>query len=270
MKILHFSDLHAGAFPDSFSAFFDKRIVGTANFTLRRRYLHDFELMRKAVDFILSEDPDVAVCTGDITSTGQPREFSMALDALRPLINHSKIKLIYIPGNHDLYVRNRRCRSAAEDAFRAINGNTFELNDLPAKIAVGECDFFLVNECKPTSIVMSTGYFSKDSIERIEQFCEEQKQRPRIIVGHFPLTKKYPISGFRHRIYGHKPVLELLKTSRIDLSLCGHTHKNFKKVDEMGKGEVGAGSITRTGDINIIEYNASKDIFNISTHFVNQ
>ena len=261
MKIIHFSDSHAGAFPDSISAFTDKRLIGTINHTFKRRFLHNMDSLKRGVDYILKEKPDVAVCSGDITSTGQPVEFDAAVEALSPLIDNPDTKLIYVPGNHDAYVSNHRCRDALEKTFFLLNGNSSKLNDLPSKQRVGDCDFILLNECRPTNIFLSTGYITEKSTEKIAAWCSEEKQRPRILVGHFPLRKEYAFMEFRHRVYHQEKIVRLLNEKKIDLSLCGHTHKPFIDIDKQGRGEVGAGSVTRTNDLNIIEYNRESDSF---------
>ena len=268
MKIIHFSDSHAGAFPDSLSALFDKRIVGTFNYAFKRRFLHNMRYLQKAVEYILMDEPEVAICTGDITSTGQPAEFETALEILDPLIKNSKTRFLYIPGNHDVYVKNKRCRSTLENAFSLLNGGSISLNDLPVKLTIGECDFILVNECLPTNIFFSTGYFPEKSTQKIVEWCSEKKERPKILLGHFPIRKKYSLMGFRHKIYYQEKIVELLDEGKIDLSLCGHTHKPFLDIDENGKGEIGAGSITRTNDLNIINFEKESEKFSHSLHLL--
>ncbi len=261
MKIIHFSDSHAGAFPDSISAFIDKRIVGTFNYTFRRRFLHNMEILQKAVNHIILDEPDVVVCTGDITSTGQPAEFDKSMEVLNPIIKNSNIIFFYIPGNHDVYVKNKRCQEALEKTFASLNGEEFSLDNLPVKITAGDCDFILVNECLPTNIFFSTGYFPERSVEKIIKWCSEEKERPKILLGHFPLRKDYSFLGFRHKVYGQEKIIELLNNGKLDLSLCGHTHKPFQDINDKGCGEIGAGSITRTNDLNIIEYDKTSGNF---------
>lgn len=268
MKIIHFSDSHSGAFPDSISAFFDKRVVGTFNYAFKRRFLHNMDYLKKAVEYILLEEPDVAVCTGDITSTGQPAEFEKALDILSPLIDHPSIKLLYIPGNHDLYVKNRRCFKAFTKAYTQLNGSDMSFEDLPIKVTIQDCDFILVNECRPTNIFMSSGYFPLESADKIEKWTQKKKNIPIIIVGHFPLRNHKSVLGFRHKLYDQEKIVKLLDEGKIDLSLCGHTHKPFSDTDEKGKGEVGVGSITRTHDINIIVYDDASGKFTHTVHYI--
>jgi 3',5'-cyclic AMP phosphodiesterase CpdA len=266
MKIAHFSDPHISALPDSFGAVFDKRILGTANYLLRRRFLHDESMLVAAVDFILANPPDAVVCTGDITSTGSPREFRAAMAILNPLTKLRDTRFVYVPGNHDAYVRDKRCANALADAFAELNGGGFSLGDLPVKIAVGDCELILINEGRPTNPFMSSGTVDRAAAEKIEGMLEDKKSGvPAILVGHLPLlTNKKPL-GFRRELRGGgREILErLLRTGRIDLSLCGHEHVHRADIDETGRGEIRAGAITRTGDVNLIEYDSGKDSFSL-------
>ena len=261
MKIIHFSDPHSCAPPEELSAFFDKRLIGFFNYTFRRRFQHDLNLLDKAVEYILDEKPDVAICTGDLTSTGQPAEFAKTLKRLEPLLQDSQIPLLFVPGNHDAYVNNNACRKALRDAFAKLNKNQWELADLPAKRTIGDCEFIMLNECCPTNIFLSCGYVTAQSTQRIKEWCEEEKKIPRILVGHFPVLRKYSFIESRRGLNKHEEVRELIELKKIDLSLCGHMHCEYADVDETGRGEICAGSVTRSGSVTVIEYNKNDDTF---------
>lgn len=261
MKIIHFSDPHSCAPPESFSAFFDKRIVGFFNYTFRRRFQHDLNLLDQAVQMILEEKPDVVVCTGDLTSTGQPAEFAIILKKLAPLLENQHIRLLYVPGNHDAYVKNSVCKTALDEAFSKINNNRWTLADLPIRETIQDCDFILLNECVPTNIFLSCGYITGQNTLKIKEWCEEEKTKPRILVGHFPVMRDYSFLEARRGLKQHEEVRDLLETKRIDLSLCGHVHKEYAVIDANGRGEICGGSVTRSGNIGIIEYNRNDDIF---------
>jgi len=261
MKIIHFSDPHAGGPAEDWMAYVDKRWVGVFNFTYRRKYQHDQSYLKKAVDYIIEHKPDLAVLSGDITSTGQPGEFKQQLDILGPLVRSSQIPLMYIPGNHDYYVYNRRCVDAMKYAVSFLNRDAFSFADLPVKISLGDCDFILVNESFPTNLLSSCGYMTRESRDFIVKACSEKQARPLVLVGHYPINEDHPILRFRHRIWGEREVLDLLKSGRIDLSLCGHVHRPYAKTDERGRGEICAGSVTRNGSVTLINYDKVKDLF---------
>jgi predicted phosphodiesterase len=261
MKIIHFSDPHAGGPAEDWMAYVDKRWVGVFNFTYRRKYQHDQSYLKKAVDYIIGQKPDLAVLTGDITSTGQPGEFEQQLNILDPLVRTSQIPLMYIPGNHDYYVYNKKCVDAMKYAVRFLNRASFSFDDLPVKISIGDCEFILVNESCPTNLLSSCGYLSRKSSDFVVKACSEKKDKPLVLIGHYPINEKHPILRFRHRIWGEREVLKLLKNGKLDLSLCGHVHRPYARIDERGRGEICAGSVTRNGSVTVINYDKDKDVF---------
>ena len=61
MKIIHFSDPHAGGGAEDWRAYFDKRWVGVFNYRFRRRDKHDLGRLKRAVEYIIAARPDVAI-----------------------------------------------------------------------------------------------------------------------------------------------------------------------------------------------------------------
>ena len=260
MKIVHFSDPHAGGSAEDWLAYFDKRWVGVFNYRFRRRFRHDLKLLEKAVAYILQERPDVAVCTGDLTSTGQPGEFQRTLEILEPL-RKSDIPLIYLPGNHDCYVKRPKCVNAMKDAVRLLNGDDYCFDNLPKVRSIDGIDFLMLNTSRPSNLLCSWGFISSEDDRWIAEVCRQEKVRPRILVTHYPMFEDHPVLRMRHRLFGQKNVLKLMAQKSIDLALCGHVHKPYCRVDESGRGENCAGSVTRNGVISQIEYDENADTF---------
>jgi hypothetical protein len=148
-----------------------------------------------------------------------------------------------------------------KDAVKFLNRDKVTFDELPVKLTVADCDFLLVNESCPTNLISSCGYLSKTSSDFVVKACSEKKDRPRILVGHYPIMEDHPWLRVRHRLWGEGEVLNLLRTGSIDLSLCGHVHRPYAKVDVQGRGEICAGSVTRNGCVTVIEYDKEKDIF---------
>ena len=71
----------------------------------------------------------MAVCTGDLTSAGQPGEFAQVLKILEPLKN-SDIPLIYTPGNHDCYVDQPKCVAAMQQAGAELSQGKYFFDDI--------------------------------------------------------------------------------------------------------------------------------------------
>jgi len=261
LKIFHFSDPHAGSWLEDWCGLFDKRLLGVLNFNLRRKHLHVMARLEKFVEIALNEKPDLVICTGDLTSVGQPGEFKESLEVLSAL-RDSDIPLVCIPGNHDSYVNNSKCRSALVDAMSYLNRDlNFSLDDLPSSNTVGDVDLIIVNECYATNPASSCGYIKKDTNSFVVDACAGKKERPRIFIGHYPLIEPFSLSRMRRRLWGQGNIVTLLHDKSIDLSLCGHIHQFYDILDEDGRGETCAGSITKHGTFTQITYHKNANKF---------
>ena len=264
MKIVHFSDPHAGGSAEDWMAYFDKRWVGVFNYRFRRRFRHDLKLLEKAVDYILTVRPDAAVCTGDLTSTGQPGEFERTLAILEPLVK-SGIPLIYLPGNHDCYVKRSKCVKAMKHAVSYLNGSGYEFDQLPKVRSIGDVDFLMLNTSRPSNLLCSWGFVSKSDDQWLQNVCREKSARPRILVTHYPMFEDHPGLRMRHRLFGQKNILKQLEQGLLDLVLCGHVHKPYCRVNAGGRGENCAGSVTRNGVISSIDYDPAQNRFSFES-----
>ncbi|HPN84742.1 MAG TPA: metallophosphoesterase [Victivallales bacterium] len=259
MKILHFSDSHAGAPAEEWSSYLDKRWVGIFNYWFRRRFQHDQKVLKKAAEIMIKSDADLIICSGDITSTGQPSEFKKALEILEPLAKSKR--MLYVPGNHDFYVFDEKCNNAMRDAFLVLNNNTLTMSDLPAKITYDECDIIIVNESWPANLISSCGSVKKKDSNLIENMLKI-KDKPVILLGHYPLIEDRPIMRLRHRLWGQERLSKMLRDGKIDISLCGHVHRPYQmQLGDRGRGEYCSGSVTKNAVISEIIYDKEVDVF---------
>ena len=260
MKIVHFSDPHAGGPAEDWLAYLDKRWVGVFNYRFRRRFRHDLSLLARAVEETLKIKPDAAVCTGDLTSSGQPGEFARTLEILEPL-RSSGIPLFYTPGNHDCYVKRPWCVRAVEEAVARLNRPPCAFAEMPLVRTVGGIDFILLNTSRPSNLLCSWGFVSRRDSAWVMRLCGEEKQRPRILLSHYPMLEDHPILRLRHRLFGQKKIVAAMRDGAIDLVLCGHVHRPYARVDASGRGEICAGSVTRNGVMSVIEYREAENRF---------
>ena len=243
MKIVHFSDPHAGGPAEDWMAYFDKRWVGVFNYRFRRRFRHDLGLVSRVVEYILDTRPDLAVCTGDLTSSGQPGEFERSLAPLRPL-RDSGIPMLYVPGNHDCYVKRAKCVAAVDAAAKYLSHGEYGLADYPLVRKIGGVEFMLLNCSRPSNLLCSWSFMKSGEADEIEKWCSAPHECPRVLVSHYPMTEKHPILRIRHRLFGNHRVRKLMDDKAIDLVLCGHVHRPYLRVDADGRGECCAGSVT--------------------------
>ena len=119
----------------------------------------------------------------------------------------------------------------------------------------------MLNTSRPSNLLCSWGFVSKEDDLWIEKVCQTEKIRPRILVTHYPMFEDHPVLRVRHRLFGQKNILKFMQENKIDLSLCGHVHKPYCRVDASGRGENCAGSVTRNGVLSSIEYDPASGKF---------
>ena len=256
MKIIHFSDPHVGLWPSSGTALYDKRIIGSLNYVLFRKSHFNLEVLQAAIDKTIQLEPQVVVISGDITSVGSPEEFALARKLLRPLVQ-ANLKLIYIPGNHDAYVKNRACVAALAETFSYLNQGRYELSDLPLKYSIGEVSFLLLNQAIPTVPYLSCGLLNKASVKLLQE-PRTTAHEVKVAIGHFPVktAQREPLA-FRRQLKNGRALVDTLEQANVDAYLCGHIHKPF--INLYGSVlEVCAGSISANGHLNVLEINQVK------------
>jgi len=257
MRVVHFSDIHLGCWSRAFSSLFDKRLLGQANYVLRRRHQIHTEYLTRALMRVKMLAPELVICTGDLTCVSSPEEFALARQALEELFHGTSLEFIVVPGNHDAYVRNRACAEALDMTVRSLNRGGPALGDLPVCIDRKGLRFILVNEACPTSWVSSAGCVGEQSLDLISGWLDAPRgeKEKRVLVGHFPLldSEGRPLS-WRRRLRNSDVLRDALLDGRIDVSLCGHIHAPFRRDEACGSMEICAGSVTVNGLINVLDY----------------
>ena len=264
MKIVAFSDSHACGQPSGWASLFDKRAIGLFNYHYRRQHQHNQKWLYAMVEYALATVPDVIICTGDISTSGEPSEFEETCDILKPLVNNPKINFFYVPGNHDYYVKEPLCFKALKETFKYLNSDKYKFEDLPFSLSLKGVDFCFVNECYPVNLVLSNGVMKRDTVDYIYNWIMEKSSNPKILVGHYPLLEAHPILRFRHKLWGQKKIANELLKGNIDLSLCGHVHSAMADIDDAGRGEIIIGSVTKNACAALIDYNSTKNVFTYS------
>ncbi len=264
MRIVHFSDIHVGCLTRDLTAVADKRAFGLLNYYLRRHRMFDYELVPRAIQRIHLLSPDVVVCTGDLTCVGSPEEFDRARRMLRPLVGAGNWTFLYVPGNHDAYVRSAACTEALQRTFLELNSERWGLTALPCEFRMRDLTFMLVNEARPRAPWLSTGGLGPDAVEALTAWFRAPRRpgEKRILAGHFPsLDARGKRLSPRRRFDQDRSLSEALRSSQIDVALCGHIHRPFRRDESGGALEICAGSLTATGILSVLDYVPEADRF---------
>jgi 3',5'-cyclic AMP phosphodiesterase CpdA len=264
MKILHFSDIHTGGH-FSTTSLFDKRLIGTLNYRLRRKHHVKWERLERAIEHIETEKPDFVINTGDITSVSNKAEFDEALKRLQRLTENTNFTFLNVPGNHDYYVDNSELLNYRNKAYDTLNRGKFPLNEFPCRLRTENVDFWMLDESRPNNGTLSSGIFKSQDLTILEQWTKEADEKKVILIGHYPLRNNLGQALKARRALENGELLyELLAKGKISINLCGHIHAAFCRKEQSGSLEICAGSLTIGGRMNKLEYNDSTNTFDHS------
>ena len=122
IRVAHITDLHwlSPKLP-SFTEMLGKRIIGYLNLYVmgRRNYFSD-SVRSQMLEHLRSQNPDVVVITGDLSSTALDDEFVAAREELRRVLGDLPVFLI--PGNHDVYTPEVAEREPIREHFSSWMG----------------------------------------------------------------------------------------------------------------------------------------------------
>ena len=251
MKIVHFSDIHEGAFPAP-SSFFSKRLFGGSNYVFRRKKTVDWSRLDKLTEYVAQEGFDYVIISGDFTSTGSVREFEMVKKRLKKLHAIEGLKILAVPGNHDNYIDCSKSYKALEDFITWLTKGL--VTNFPLRIEDGGVVFYLSNHAVPRPVQLSSGFVNEETHERLVEWSSKDEQKTKIAIGHYPLLNGEGNSLPEHKLLvdGEK-VHKLLQSGAIDINLCGHIHHAFLREEASGSKEICAGSLTMGRKANILE-----------------
>lgn len=257
MRIVHISDIHVACWTADVSVLCDKRILGLLNYTLRRRpHLHP-RYLKNALLHLRLLGPDLVVVSGDLTCVGTPQEFNRALMALAPLSGKLNYEVVYVPGNHDAYVRDRSCQEALSVCFRRLNHDRWQLGDLPGVLTYPKLKIMVADECSPSPVWSSAGRLTAATRAGLRAWFDTPREpgEKRILVGHFPLRDVAGQPLARRRALADDAFLcEAFDAGKFDVSLCGHIHTPFVRAEPGNRMEICAGALTVCGQMNVLDY----------------
>ena len=253
VRILLFSDIHIGLRPSLRELLFSKRILGYLNHLVRRRSRIRPERIQRLADLLPEIKPDAVLCTGDLSSIGLSSEFLAAEELLQPFRPYH---LLYVPGNHDRYVRDPDALETLRRVFRNLNPTGLELDTLPAIQQINHLAIILLNPARPVPYHLSCGILDEKMQQSLTNLLKTlPPQTPRIIASHFPaLMPNGTLVGWRHGLRGARHLAEKLFNSEVDAILSGHEHHPY--CFELGNGncQLCAGSLTLASSYAICDF----------------
>jgi len=227
LRIAHISDLHFGTITYSPCQFFSKRWLGNCNLIFTRRKTHDANLLAPLPALFSKLKVDLVIVTGDLSTTGQEREFQKAA-AYCDLFQERGIKLLFIPGNHDHYTKKDYLQKRFYQFFSNPTGDdpfTLKDNQLEIRQLKNEWWYLAIDTVIPTHLLSSQGLFSEGLEGRLADLLSRlPKDRRVIFINHFPF---FPFDNPRKKLKRGMALGNLLKQyPQVIFYLHGHTHRH--------------------------------------------
>jgi 3',5'-cyclic-AMP phosphodiesterase len=161
-------------------------------------------LLDRAIDEVNDLNPDVVVCTGDLTTFGFRQEYQQAREYLDRLECDA---FVVIPGNHD-------SRNVGYVHFEELFG------DRSPVLRKDDVTIVAVDSTEPD---LDHGQIGRGRYPWIEEQFEGDAKLKVFVMHHHLL----PVPGTgreRNIVYDAGDAIECLQRSGVDLVLCGHKH----------------------------------------------
>jgi Icc protein len=161
-------------------------------------------LLDRAIDEVNDLNPDVVICTGDLTTFGFRQEYQQAREYLDRLECDA---FVVIPGNHD-------SRNVGYVHFEELFG------DRNSVLRKNDVTIVAVDSTEPD---LDHGQIGRGRYTWIEEQFEGPAKLKVFVMHHHLL----PVPGTgreRNIVYDAGDAIECLQRSGVDLVLCGHKH----------------------------------------------
>lgn len=175
--------------------------------------MFDTTLMEHTIEEIVEAKPDLVVVAGDLTSEGYAPQFRQAKRYLDRL---SDLKIVVIPGNHDLM-------NVGFLHFRDAFGKSDRVLRIPYQGSDGRschATVVAVNSSKPDLAEGEIGHIRYDWIR--ESYSHDSDYK--VFVMHHHLVSVPGTGRERNIVWDAGDVLALLTEIGVDLVLAGHKH----------------------------------------------
>jgi 3',5'-cyclic AMP phosphodiesterase CpdA len=224
MRVAHFTDLHLSRRP-GLADLLGKRLLGAGNlYVAGRGRRFSEEVVEALVEAVLSLDPDLCVCTGDLTALALADEFAAVRERLEPLL--ASRPCVLVPGNHDAYTR----AAHRERTFQGIFGRWCGGGAFPFVHREGEVAFVGL-DCSDPHPLLATGAVGERQIAALDALLAEESRHGSTVV----LLLHYPLRDHAGRPYAHRGrrlldagQVERVVTDRVAMILHGHEHRGFR------------------------------------------
>ncbi len=274
MKIAVISDLHIGD---------GARSIDLIPKSLIKANHSENNFIKRFSEFVKKESitADYLLLPGDITNSGTETEVlhsEKVLQELQSSLGGENVKIIYIPGNHDIDRSLTKCDDTP--SFETIKNNTFfsSLNNGLSNKVYQEPYFYIWEYDDIHVLGLNTSWnISNNDRPKHGYFCHEfsfdlenqlhmlsKSSLPKVCVfHHHPILYEnaWPGSDFS-TLQNADALMNILRKNKFDLIIHGHRHASHFQIDFTDLIHpiviVGAGSFSKTLDMHSAEHSGNQ------------
>ena len=234
MRLIHITDPHLTSLAHvKLGELRGKQWLGYQSWLRNRRHRHQRPTLETLLKFALMRSPDLLCITGDLVHVAHPDELAQATDWLAQTA--ASVRLVIVPGNHDLYhaqawetVRKDWAPwlgSGLGSGIVLTAGNTDPHPLWPMTIVAGDVVVDCVNSSLPMPWYSAQGELGQDQVSRLAALQVADGQPRVLLIHHPPLSPAEDPSITRRKALRDSQRLRPL-LARYDIVLHGHTHHN--------------------------------------------
>jgi len=221
--LAHLSDPHLAPLPEpSWGELIGKRITGYVNWQKKRRFIHDPATLAAIVADMKAQAPDHIAVTGDLANIGLAAEFPRGREWLDTL--GSPDKVTFVPGNHDIYVREAAVFTARQ--WGAYMTDDQGAGGFPFVRRRNNIALIGLSTGVPTAPFLATGWLGSKQLAELAATLNELNKENlfRVILLHHPPETE---ASQHKRLLDAHVLKRVIAAHGADLVLHGHDHLNM-------------------------------------------
>lgn len=198
-----------------------KRLLGHANLWLNRRRRFNHHMFGHVIARVSDLKPDLALFSGDVTTTSLEDEFRDIRDYLKPLATQTNV--VVVPGNHDRYT----FRSARRKRMERILANLIPREFPHIQPLTDRWHLVALDSAQP-QVMLSRGALGPRQFDAVQQYVNTLSEDDGLVVlCHYPvaLPGRMPRS-WAHDLAEARGLKQLLTEAKPRVVFMhGHIHR---------------------------------------------